>query len=146
VDDDLSVLNLDDDYAEVLTTADVARWELTRSGPLEIWASMAPESTPGERYQARLLWSRYPETAPSLKFRDPETGRLELPTAWPQVRGFRPTSFDACVNWCAEGLALHPEWTSDPAYRWDPRGNPLLRVVRTLQDELDHYYGGRFAG
>ena len=104
---------------------------------------MSPAQAPGEVFQARLLWTVYPGQPPSLKFRDPATGRLDLPTAWPIVRGFRPQSLDACVNWCLEGFGLHPEWRTDPRYTWDSRGNVLLKVLRILQDELDHYFQGR---
>lgn len=142
---ELSALNLSDDYEEVVRTSDAARWELARPAPLEVLAAMAPATTPVEEFQARLLWSRYPEEPPSLKFRDPATGRLDLPTAWPKVRGFRPSSLDACVNYCAEGFGLHPEWRGDPAKMWSARGNPLLFVLRTLQSELDDHFEGRHA-
>jgi hypothetical protein len=99
---------------------------------------------PSELFQARLLWTKYPDLPPSLKFRDTATGRLDLPQAWPIVRGFRPQSLDACVNYCAEGFALHPEWQQDPRFRWDPSNNPVLRVLRTVQEELDEDYQGRF--
>jgi hypothetical protein len=142
--DDLSALNLADDFTKALACEDAARWALEKAGPLEVWASMAPAPAPAEKFQARLLWSVYPGQAPSLKFRDSDTGRLDMPTAWPMVRGFRPQSLDACVNWCLKGLALHPEWKTDHRYAWDPRGNPLLKVLRILQDELDQHFQGRF--
>lgn len=145
--DELSQLNLSDDFQEAAGTPDAARWRLempaTSSG-LEVWCTMHSSQAPDEQYQARLLWNSYPGEAPSLKFRDPETGRLELRTAWPIVRGFRPASLDACVNYCIEGLNLHPEWKKDPRYAWNPTGNPLLKVLRILQQELDEQYGGRF--
>ncbi len=90
--------------------------------------------------------SVYPDQPPSLKFRDPATKRLDLPTAWPQVRGFRPNSLDACVSWCEEGFNLHPEWTNDLRLRWAARGNVLLKVLRILQGELDDHFQGRFKG
>ena len=114
--------------------------------PLEVFATVSPAGKAGEVFQARLLWDMYPDQPPSLKFRDPVTGRLDQPAAWPQVRGFRPASLDACVNWCAEGFIVHPEWRNDPKLRWDPRGNVLLKVLRILQDELDYYFQGRFKG
>lgn len=141
---ELSALNLQEDLEKLLACEDAARWKLEKASPLEIFAKMSPTSHPEEAFQARLLWSAYPDQPPSLKFRDPATGRLDQPTAWPQVRGFRPASLDACVNWCAEGFALHPEWRNDPKLRWDPRGNVLLKVLRILQDELDNYFQGRF--
>jgi len=145
--DELSRLNLDEDYEKVLGCLDAQRWTLKRAdGTLEVWATMWSAACPEEKFQARLQWAEYPQQPPSLRFRDPASGCLDLPTAWPQVRGFRPTSLDACVNWCLEGFGLHPEWNNDPRLRWDPRGNVLLRVLRTLQDELDNHFQGRFRG
>src|SRR5262249_18145028 len=143
---ELSALNLQDDFAKALVCEDAARWRLEKSGPLEVLVTLSPAEDSKEVFQARLLWTVYPGQPPSLKFRDPSTGSLTLQTAWPRVRGFRPSSLDACVSWCAEGFSLHPEWRNDPKYRWDPRRNVLLRVVRTLQNEMDNYYQGRFRG
>jgi hypothetical protein len=142
--DELSKLNLKDDFEEALKVPDGTRWKLEMTGDLEVVATMYSAKAPSEVFQARLLWAKYPDLPPSLKFRDPATGRIDLPQAWPVVRGFRPQSLDACVNYCAEGFALHPEWQKDPRFRWDPSNNPLLRVLRTLQDELDDHYQGRF--
>jgi hypothetical protein len=141
--EELSALNLRDDLEEVKCTPDAARWVLEVAAPLTVLVTMSPAADPKEAFQAQLLWRVYPDDAPSLKFRDPQSGRLDLPSAWPKVHGFRPTSLDACVNYCKEGFNLHPEWAGDPKYRWDPRANPLLRVLRTLQDDLDHHYQGR---
>jgi hypothetical protein len=142
--DELSKLNLRDDFAEAASVSDATRWELEMPGDLEVLATFSPATAPNERFQARLLWTRYPDEPPSLKFRDPSTGRLDVPQAWPVVRGFRPQSLDACVNWCLEGFALHPEWKADPRFRWNPSGNRLLWVLRVLQEELDENYQGRF--
>lgn len=139
----LSVLNLDEDLEEVLTLPEASRWTIERAGPLEVWVSTSPAAVPHERFQVRLLWQAYPDRAPSLKFRDPTTGRLDLARAWPQVPGFRPGSLDACLPWTAEGLALHPEWQGDPNYRWDPHGNVLMKVLRYIQEALDDDYQGR---
>lgn len=143
---EISSLNLADDFEGVLRAEDATRWKLEKPGALEIWATLFPATKPEESFQVRLLWEQYPERPPSLKFRDPTTGRLDLASAWPVVRGLRPSSLDACVNWCSEGFALHPEWVNDPRYRWDPRGNALLRVLRNLQAELDADFNGRFKG
>lgn len=142
--DDLSGLNFQDDYEEVLRCEDARRWTLEKPGPLEIWAKLSPIGTPAEVFQVRWLWSRYPDDPPSMKFRDPATGRLDVATAWPEVRGFRPPTFDACVNWCSEGFVLHPEWKNDPKFRWTGSGNALLKVLRTLQAELDDHFQRRF--
>lgn len=143
--DELSALNLTEDFNKVLSCEDSSRWELERASPLEVLVSLPPSSHPEDIFQARLLWKTYPDV-PSLKFRDIATGRIDLPTTWPVVRGFRPTNLDACVNWCSEGFGLHPEWKNDPKLKWDNRGNVLLKVLRILQDELDNYYQGRFKG
>ncbi len=141
--DELSKLNLDEDFKKALAVPEAKRWKLERSGPLEVWVTMCTVRVGKEKFQARLFWTEYPGQPPSLKFRDPATGRLDLPEAWPKVRGFRPPSLDACVSWTLEGFNLHPEWRSDPRYRWDPRGNRLLFVIRTLQSELDDHFEGR---
>ncbi len=141
--EELSGLNLQEDFEKALSSEDAARWQLAKPGPLEVLATMTPAGQQ-DSFQARLHWSAYPDAPPSLKFRDPTTGRLDMATAWPQVRGFRPGSLDACVNWCAEGFTLHPEWRTDPRLRWDSRGNALLKVLRILQDELDNHFQGRY--
>jgi hypothetical protein len=139
-----SELNLQEDFEKVLSCEDAARWKLEKPGSLEVYAAMSSVHYPEELFQARLLWTDYPGRPPSLKFRDPATGQLDLPRAWPVVRGFRPQNLDACVSWCQEGFAFHPEWEKDPQYRWDSKGNVLLKVLRILQDELDNHCGGRF--
>ncbi len=140
---ELSKLSLDQDFNKAALVEDAARWRLEKDD-LEVWAMMHSIKAPEELFQARLLWDVYPDNAPSLKFRDPKTGQLDLPTAWPVLPGFRPGSLDACVNYCSEGFALHPEWTTDPKFRWNPNGNVLLNVLRILQEEFDLVYGGRF--
>ncbi len=142
--DEVSALNLEEDFRKALSCPDAARWKLEKPAPLEVWASMSSLRGPEGVFQARLTWTFYPGQPPSLKFRDPATRRLDVPSAWPIVRGFRPANLDACVSWCQEGLALHPEWRADPRYSWDPRGNVLLKVVRILQEELDEHFQGRF--
>jgi hypothetical protein len=141
---ELSELNLQEDFEKVHSCEDSSRWVLAKEGTLGMWVSMYPLEHPEEVFQARLLWVAYPEKAPSLKFRDPASGRLDLPTAWPILPGFRPTSLDACVNWCAEGFAVHPEWRNDPKLKWDSRGNALLKVLRILQFEFDNHFQGRY--
>jgi hypothetical protein len=140
---ELSELNFAQDFEVALGVSDATRWHLTKAGPLKVWATMSPAAKPEESFQAQLLWRVYPEEPPSLKFRDPASGRVDLPHAWPQVRGFRPGTLDACVTWCLEGMGLHPEWRTDPRFLWDIRGNVLLRVLRTLQEELDEQFQGR---
>jgi len=145
--EDLSELNLEDDFNEIIKDFEFAQnWKLHRPKPLEVWACMTPAPDLPEKFYPVLIWARYPGDPPSLKFLDPATQSLNQPKAWPQIRGFRPASMDACVNWCAEGFNLHPEWRSDPNFRWDSRGNVLLRTLRIMQMELDFHYSGRFKG
>ena len=142
--DCLSELNFRQDLQEALQAEDAARWRVEQAGSLEIYVSLSPASTPGEIFQARLLWRTYSGEPPSLKFRDPATGRLDLASAWPVVPGYRPQRFDACVNYCIEGFNLHPEWRNDPSLRWNSAGNRVLWVIRRLQNELDNHYTKRF--
>jgi hypothetical protein len=144
VSDELSVLNLRDDFAEAGDVPEASRWKLEMPSDLEVLVTLAPARAPDEIFQVRLLWTRYPDCPPSLKFRDPNSGRLDMPQAWPVGRGFRPQNLDACVNWCAEGFVAHPEWKTDARFQWNPSGNPLLWVLRQLQEELDEHYQGRF--
>lgn len=140
----LSELNLADDFEDCLEVEDGERWSLKKVGPLEVWMTISPIQDPKESFQARFLWTEYPDKPPSMKFRDPATGRLDMPQAWPIVGGFRPQNCDACVNWTAEGFIAHPNWVNDPTYRWNPHGNRQLFVIRTLRDEMDRSYTGRF--
>jgi hypothetical protein len=144
VSDELSVLNLRDDFAEAGDVPEASRWKLEMPSDLEVLVTLGPARAPDEIFQVRLLWTRYPDCPPSLKFRDPNSGRLDMPQAWPVGRGFRPQNLDACVNWCAEGFVTHPEWKTDARFQWNPSGNPLLWVLRQLQEELDEHYQGRF--
>jgi hypothetical protein len=139
----LNEMNLKDDFEEASSLAEASRWRLEKPGPLEVWVTMHPAAAPAELFQARLAWAAYPGQPPSLKFRDPASGRLDLKNAWPVTVGTRPDSFVSCVNYCAEGFGLHPEWRNDPRYRWDTSGNVLLKVLRLLQEELDETYRGR---
>jgi hypothetical protein len=139
----LSEMNLRDDVAAALTAEDASHWVLVHPNPMEVWATFSPTQSPGETFQARLAWDRYPADPPSLKFRDPATGRLDLPRAWPQLPGFRPGSLDTCVSWTGEGARLHPEWAGDPRFRWDPSGNVLLKVLRILVSNFDTSFQGR---
>jgi len=142
--DELSELNLGEDFKKASVVPDARRWQLVKAGPLEVWATMSSERAPAESFQAQLLWESYPGEPPFLKVRDPATGRLDLPSAWPKVRGFRPQSLDACVNWCQEGFKLHPEWRADVRFHWEAHGNVLLKILRILQGELDDFFDGRY--
>jgi hypothetical protein len=142
--DEFSIRSFQTDLARALTCEDAKRWKLEVVADLTVLVSLNPVAAGQEVFQSHLAWQKYPDGLASLKFRDPATGRLDMPTAWPIVRGFRPQSLDACVNWCAEGFALHPEWRNDSRYKWVTRGNVLLKTIRILQDEMDTAYQGRF--
>jgi hypothetical protein len=141
--DEFSKLAFEEDLGEALATGDAKRWIVEQVGDLELYVTASPLQAPDEKFQARFYWTEYPSTPPSYKYRDPETGRLDVVKAWPAVQGYRPTSYDACVNWTAEGFALHPEWANDANYRWNPSGNAVLRVLRYMQRDLDERYQRR---
>lgn len=143
---DLDKLNFEDDLREVQALPGASRWTIETPGGLEVYVTLSSALKPDEKFQARLHWSQYPGQPPSIKFRDPADGSLGNPRAWPQARGMRPTALDLCSNYCTEGFALHPEWRNDPRYRWDDKGNVLLKVIQTLQDEMDDHFTGRYVG
>jgi hypothetical protein len=138
-----SDIAFEDDLRDVEKGEDAKRWMLERGDRQELFVTLASASDPDNKYQVRLVWRSYPLDAPSMKFRNPVTKSVSEPTAWPNVRGFRPTNLDACVNWCEEGFVAHPEWRNDPKYRWRAEGNAVLRVLRILQSEMDDNYQGR---
>jgi len=141
--DELSELNFAQDLSEVSGVEDAQRWKIEEAAALEIYVELSSVKAPEEKFQARLLWGVYPGVA-SLKFRDQQSGRLDMQTAWPIIRGFRPQTLDACVNWCIEGFNLHPEWITDPEKKWSTGGNAILKTIRILQSEMDNHFGGRF--
>lgn len=144
MDSALSAMNLKDDFQVCLEVEDAVRWQLVLTEPLEVRVTISPLQDPKESYLARFLWTVYPDEPPSMKFVDPATGRLDIPTAWPVVAGFRPGNLDACVNWTSEGFALHPQWKKDPKTCWVTHGNRQLYILRTLRDRMDETYQGRF--
>jgi hypothetical protein len=142
---ELSKLNFADDLVDARSAPDSARWVLDHRGDLEVWATVSPDGYESEKYIARLFWVEYPGTdAPSVKFVDLATERLNVRTAWPQATSFRPQTFDICANWTAEGFGLHPEWRHDARLRWQADGNLLLKTLRTLLHQLDVGYQGRY--
>jgi hypothetical protein len=106
------------------------------------WLEMVPAGDPVEDYVARVAWTIYPGAAPSVKFATEVGGRLDATSAWPTVPGFRPTVFDICMPFTAEGFNAHPEWRTS-ADAWKDTGNPFLFVASTLQRLLDTRYSGR---
>jgi len=143
VTDELSKAVFESDLADAQAANEASRWSFERRDGLEVWVTVSPAGHEAERFVARLLWRRYPDEPPSVHFIEPGTGALGVPKAWPKARGFRPPN-DICATWTYEGFQLHAEWRTDPRYRWDSRGNVLLKTVRTLQQELDQTYEGKF--
>lgn len=142
--DELSALNFSQDLQEAMQVEDAQRWKVEPVGALEVFLTLSPENAPNESFQARLAWNVYPGEPPSIKFRDPESGSLTTKTAWPIIRGFRPDNLDTCVNYSSEGFVTHPEWKNDPNLKWNPNGNVILKIFRTLQSEMDNHFSGRF--
>ncbi len=112
--------------------------------PGRYWLTMRPRSAPADIYFVCLTWTSYPHQAPSVKFADNVGGSLTVTTAWPNITGYRPSSFDICKPFAAEGFALHPDWQRGPE-AWPITGNPFFWVAETLQGDLDLHYGGRAA-
>ncbi len=106
------------------------------------WLEMASASDPNETYVARIGWTTYPGSPPSVKFATEIGGRLDVTSAWPQIPGFRPTAFDICMPFTAEGFNVHPEWRTS-AEAWKSTGNPFLFVASTVQRLLDTRCSGR---
>ncbi|MES2522550.1 MAG: hypothetical protein V4617_07635 [Gemmatimonadota bacterium] len=117
-------------------------WSAALVDHLEVQVTFTPAGHPDEHFEARLVWDRYPDAPPSVLFRDPATGRLDVATAWPVGGPFRPM-VGLCVNYTREGFRLHPEWVGDPRLRWRTEGNVLLKVIRLMQDSFDTEYTGR---
>jgi hypothetical protein len=108
------------------------------------WAEMRPGSERGETYIARIAWTVYPGSPPSLKFATAVGGPITDRAAWPVAPGYRATELDVCKPFTAEGFAIHPDWAST-SQAWRAEGNPLLAVVRELQRDLNGPgYQGRF--
>jgi hypothetical protein len=105
------------------------------------WLTMHPRAASDESYFVRLCWDKYPYAAPSVLFATAVGGELGVMRAWPLIPGYRPPN-DICMPFTAEGYAIHQEWTNGPT-AWDASGNPYLRVVEQIQNDLDNRYGGR---
>lgn len=120
------------------------RWQLERDNTvsLGLHVVMHPLSHPEELYKVRVHWSDY--FGPfSMRFIQMQTGADNDPTAWPKCFGFRPTSFDACLPWTAEGHALHPEWKNSPTNGFPNVELPMHFALLQIQLSLDTSYEGR---
>lgn len=115
-----------------------------QSEPGVYWVKLHPRSAPNEEYYARIAWSSYPHSPPSVKFADCIGGNLNVTGAWPLIPGYRVTEFDVCKPFTAEAFGWHPEWSTGPD-AWRSNGNPFFWVVSVLQHDFDTTYGGRSA-
>ena len=133
-----------EELSEVRALPEASRWKLERddSVPLGLTVELYSLKDPKELYLARLRWNDYLKP-PSLKFLNRETSADNDATAWPQCRGFRPSSHDACVSWSAEGHGHHPEWANSTRAAYPELESPMQFVLLTLQYELDTSYTGR---
>ena len=136
-------LALAEDIVEVRDSAGDRGWTIVSHEGLVVTVDLTSRID-SQTYRLRLACDGYPDSAPSVKPIDPETGRSDTVRAWPACDGFRPVG-DICMPLTAEGFALHPEWTNDPALRWISSGNPLLRVLEEFQAHIDNpaKYRGR---
>jgi hypothetical protein len=141
-----SELALEEDEPAVVTflVRNGGSLERDKDNKARYWLTMGPRSASDERYYVCVTWSRYPHSAPSVKFADAVGGSLAVTKAWPVITGYRPGNFDICKPFTAEGYVAHSEWASGPE-AWPATGNPFLWVAETLQGDLDHRYGGRSA-
>lgn len=142
--DELSELNFNQDFEGLTGVPGFERLKIEKTGPLEIHVTIFPEKNPSELFIARLLWEKYPDDPPSLKFLDSVSESYAVPAAWPLINGYRPLNLDACVNWVSEGFITHPEWKDDPDKKWLPIGNSIIKVLRRLQNDFDERYQGRY--
>lgn len=106
------------------------------------WLVLHPASAPDDRYYARVTWTVYPGSPPSVRYADGIRGSVSINHAWPMAPGYRLGNFDICKPFTAEGFALHQDWQTGSS-AWLPEGNPFLYIVQQLQFDLNHNYGGR---
>ncbi len=135
-------LNLAADVDEVKLQAAEHGWTVDGPIGLDVYITMTSRAD-NESYVIWFHCPGYPDEPFSVKPVDPESKDPGVAGAWPSCEGFRPTG-DLCMPLCAEGYALHPEWRTDPRWRWEHKGNPLLRVAEELQARLDEptkYHG-----
>jgi len=141
---DFELSLFEQELIEVRALPESSRWTLERDEavPLGLIAQMYSVKDPEALYLARIRWVSYLKP-PSLKFLNRQTRADNDPTAWPQCRGFRPSSLDACVSWTAEGHGLHPEWANSTRAAYSEPEAPMQFALLTLQHELDTTYTGR---
>jgi hypothetical protein len=134
MDRDQAILNVASDVEQLRVRAKETGWSIEGPDDLEVFVTIGAND--GERYCIRFECTEYPDAAFSVLPVDPATKSPSVIKAWPNCDGFRPPN-DLCMPLSREGYALHPEWRSDPLWRWNPTGNPLLRVVEELEARLN---------
>lgn len=139
-------LTLADDAPAAIELAESAGARLERDpdDALVYWLEVSPRQAPDEKFFVRIAWTRYPHSPPSVKFADAIGGRLDVTSAWPTIPGYRPTAFDICQPFTAEGFGVHPDWVTGPD-AWTGTGNPFLWVVGLLLHGMADRYQGRSA-
>lgn len=139
-------LNLAKDLEEVRVVAVQAGWEINAPSSLTVEISMR-SSIDRERYWLRFRSLGYPDQPPSIVCVDKSSGNHQVRSAWPQCAGFRADPYwDLCLPLSVEGFNTHSEWRNDAQKRWNPSGNPMLRVLDEIQLLLNDptKYSGRF--
>ena len=138
-------LNLAADVKGLRHQAATNGWEVEGPDGLNVYITMRSRLD-DESYVMWFHCPGYPDDPFSIKPVDAESKDASVGHAWPSCNGFRPPN-DICMPLCAEGYALHPEWRTDPRWRWNASGNPVLRVAEELQARLDDAtkYNGRHA-
>jgi hypothetical protein len=141
---DFELMLFEQELSEVRALPEAIRWKLERDPtvPLGLTVEVHSVKDPAEVFLARIRWDDYFK-APSLKFLNRQTLADTDVRAWPQCRGFRPSSLDACVSWTAEGQKLHPEWSSSPRTAFPQVESPMQYILLTLQNEMDMFFTGR---
>ena len=139
-----TALALDQDLPAVEAAVGDAGARLKRDPVDEglFWLILSPPGAPEEEFFARIAWHSYPHAPPSVKFATGVGGSVDQTTAWPQIPGYRPASFDICQPFTAEGHAVHPDWAHGPE-SWPTNGNPFLWVVGILIADMKNRYQGR---
>lgn len=105
------------------------------------WAVIQATELDTEPFIARVLWSVYPDRAPSLLFAIAVGGPTNVISAWPAAPGYRAPN-DICKPFTAEGQGLHREWATGPQ-AWRSDGNPFLYVIENVTDDINRVRGAR---
>lgn len=147
MDPEAALIYLNSDAGKLTEDAERLQWEFVPRPFTSCTFRVKMKARKDEAvYWFRLDWPGYPDQEPSIQCVDPETGRTDLPSAWPNCDGARPGD-GFCINVSKEGLRrLHPEWGASSVLGWKSTGNPLQAVLYALQFTLlnsAHYHGRR---